>query len=358
MIRSPHPAPYAVASQSIGWLVVGASTTAASQVIPAMRQLPSTHRGVAAWVAGVHSQHAGRAHEFAIRHHIPHASDDLTELLRRPEVRCVYVGNHPRNHAESVRAALIAGKHVLCEAPIALDLTEAEELVKLAHMSDLCLGVNYLHRTNSVIEIAKQLLQEGVIGELLGGAVRNTQFLDIRQRSWRLQANGGGVLFCHTLHDIDLLRSLLDEEIVAIQTNQGHNLFTSNLDEETWSIVYTKRLHLRLHLHDAFLLPHLSTQLELYGANGVLTLQHCFGNSNGTTLEFFRNGERQPLAYNDHARERTPPLSNMLQRFHQALAQALPLPAAGEEDNANLAVVLGGKRSLQQSGRRVELFRP
>ena len=59
---------------------------------------------------------------FADRHAIPHAYLNLADLLAHPDIQCIYVGNHPRHHSQTVMAALAAGKHVLCEPPLALDL--------------------------------------------------------------------------------------------------------------------------------------------------------------------------------------------------------------------------------------------
>lgn len=84
----------------------------------------------------------------ADRFGIPRAYTDYTELLRDPDVTAVHIATPNRLHFEQASAALKAGKHVLCEKPLAMTSAETAELLRLAHNSGRAAGVCYNIRFN------------------------------------------------------------------------------------------------------------------------------------------------------------------------------------------------------------------
>ncbi len=93
-------------------------------------------------MVGVFSHDVARARQFADEAQIAHAFVNLTDLLERHDVHCVYVGGHPRHHAQTTLAALAAGKHVLCETPMALSLDDATAMAHTAAAAGLQFGMN------------------------------------------------------------------------------------------------------------------------------------------------------------------------------------------------------------------------
>ena len=102
--------------QHFGWALIGASTIAHEWMIDAIRAQPGNA------VVAVLSSQRERAQTYAAAHGIPRAYDDLKALLADPAVHAVYISTTNELHAPQAIAAAAAGKHVLCEKPLALNL--------------------------------------------------------------------------------------------------------------------------------------------------------------------------------------------------------------------------------------------
>lgn len=108
----------------------------------------------------VYSRSQERGEEFARSHDIAAWSDDLDAILADPEIDAVYVASPIPAHAAQVRQALAAGKHVLCEKSLAVDLAEAEELVEAAKKADRVLLEAVRHIHDSAMETIRAHLPE------------------------------------------------------------------------------------------------------------------------------------------------------------------------------------------------------
>jgi predicted dehydrogenase len=91
---------------------------------------------------------------------------DYRDLIARPDVELVDVSTPGDTHKEVVLAALAAGKHVLCEKPLANNLAEAREMLEAARKAGTIAVVNYNYRRVPAVQLAKKLIAEGAIGEV------------------------------------------------------------------------------------------------------------------------------------------------------------------------------------------------
>jgi 1,5-anhydro-D-fructose reductase (1,5-anhydro-D-mannitol-forming) len=283
-----------------------------------------------------------RARQFADRYAIPHSFSDQAELLARRDVNLVYVGNHPRHHASSVQAALRAGKHVLCEPPLALSVEEARQLAELADRVDLLLAVNHTHRADAAIVTLQGLLHNDAAGDILGGRVQNTLLLGLPQQTWRLRALGGGVLFDRSLHSLDLLRFLCADEIAEVFAVEGKRIWGAEVEEDVVMIVRMARRGVSFTVHDSFIIPHTPTSIEVYGAQSTLTAWRCLGEGK-SVLWSQRAGEQQTLALREFI-----PLQESVAAMHRA-ATGSGQPVANAHDAVQgLAAVFAAQQSLQR----------
>lgn len=352
---SQRPPPYAIDASSLGWLIVGASSLADQVAIEAIRSQPplAGARSVNSWIAGVHSHHAGRGQQFAIKHHIPHSSDDLAALVHRDHVQCVYIANHPRHHFESVRTALLAGKHVLCEPPLALTLDESQQLAAIADQYALLLAVNFSHRCDPNLIQLKALLASDQLGELIGGRLLNAVLLETRQRTWRLQPSVGGALLHRTLFDIDLLRFLFNDEVAALQAQSTTRVHTENLDEDVQTTLQFKGGKLIVSLYDSFLVPNVDTKLELFGTNGSATVTNCLSlQKNSDLILVGRESAPPPLAtqfstqFSTHSSSANQRFFHTFAAFQHALRTNAKPAASAQDFIAALSVVEAARQSL------------
>jgi len=336
-----------VGESSIGWAILGASTRAQHFMVDAIRTQPAAPAApleVGAWVAGVYSHNEQRAQLFAEQSKLPHYFLNLTDLLERQNIHCIYVGSHPRHHYPLVMAALSAGKHVLCEPPLALTLQEAQTLQQAAAYRSLYLGVNYQRRALPAMQQARALLDDGAIGDLLGGRIHNMRLLHPHQQTWRLKHNGGGVLLSQTIHDIDILRYLLRDEITEIFATQTAPIWGevgSGVEENILAIVHLQRTRLAIQLHDSFLTPHQPTLIEIYGSIATLQVQHWCDDENESRLLLVRNG----VAENFPVAQQHPDWWSIYQ-FNAALRTGASLLADAEDGCRSLAAILAARQSL------------
>jgi predicted dehydrogenase len=145
----------------VKWAVLGCARIAMEKVIPAMQ------RGVLSEVVGIASRDPAKAREAASRLGLPKPYGSYEALLADPDIDAVY--NPLPNHLHvpwSIRAAG-AGKHVLCEKPIALSTAEARELIRARDAHGVKIGEAFMVRTHPQWLRACELAQSGRIGELI-----------------------------------------------------------------------------------------------------------------------------------------------------------------------------------------------
>ena len=127
---------------------------------------------------------------------IPHAYDSLDEMLADPEIDVVHLATPNHLHHPHAKAALLAGKHVVCEKPLAMTSQESAELVQLAADRSLVNAVNFNIRMYPLVHQARSMVQKGEIGELfiLQGSYLQDWLLFPTDWNWRLEPDLGGTL--------------------------------------------------------------------------------------------------------------------------------------------------------------------
>jgi predicted dehydrogenase len=176
-------------------------------------QTPGVH------LVGIAGTHRDAARAMAQRFGVP----DLVEtavLLAHPEVDLIYIATPPFLHYQQARAALEAGKHVLCEKPLAMRIEEADELVAIAQERGLLCIANLLQRYNPLFEAVRRLVESKVLGECLHGWFENyagDEGLGPEHWFWDREKSGG-IFIEHGVHFFDMFEGWLGRgEIVAAQ---------------------------------------------------------------------------------------------------------------------------------------------
>ncbi len=141
--------------------ILGAARIAPTALVRPARALAGVElRAVAA-------RDPGRAHRFAARHGIPRVHGRYRDLLADPEVDAVYVPLPNALHCEWSVRALEAGKHVLCEKPLAANRVEAERMARASEQAGRVLAEAFHWRYHALAERLGQILASGELGRLL-----------------------------------------------------------------------------------------------------------------------------------------------------------------------------------------------
>ncbi|MES1257637.1 MAG: Gfo/Idh/MocA family oxidoreductase, partial [Acidobacteriota bacterium] len=152
----------------------------------------------------------------------------LTEALQDPAIDAVYVASPVLFHAEHTLASLRAGKHVLCEKPVAMNFPEAQAMAAEPRHNGQLLGVAYFRRLFPKLLRAKQLLAEGVIGQPVLVEANCHGWLESEERAWLRDPAlaGGGPLYDIGSHRIDAFNFLFGQPVSAtgLRSNAVHQM--------------------------------------------------------------------------------------------------------------------------------------
>jgi predicted dehydrogenase len=197
--------------QRLGIALVGTGFALRVQ-LPALRLVP------AADVRVLVGRERKRTQELAEQHGIPAATDRLDEALAEP-IQLVFISTPPDLHRPQCEAALAAGKHVVCEKPLAPDAAAAREMLAAARRAAGAALVDHQMRFAPNVRKLRRLLREGYAGEVRHAHVTMLldRWLDPRQPHawWHERERGGGVLAALGSHAVDLLRWLFGEVVAA-----------------------------------------------------------------------------------------------------------------------------------------------
>jgi len=189
----------------LNWIVVGVGDITTRRVIPAI-QAESRSR-----LYGLVTRDPAKAEKFGVR-----AWGTLKEALTDSAIDTVYVGTPVFLHGPQTIEALRAGKHVLCEKPMAMDEVEASAMVRAGEVSGNTFGVAYYRRCYPKVQRARELIEKGAIGQAVFAELTNHMWFEGNgQRSWLFDPEkaGGGPLLDVASHRLDVLNYLFGQPL-------------------------------------------------------------------------------------------------------------------------------------------------
>ncbi len=315
---------------SVRWGLIGASTIAREWMIDAMRETGGD-------VVSVMSSDPARAERYAAENGIPRHTTSLDGLLSDPGVDAVYISTTNELHKGQTLAAARAGKHVLCEKPLALELADARAMVQACQQAGVVMGTNHHLRNAGAHRAMRQAIKDGLIGRPLAARVFHAVYLPPHLQGWRITAPGagGGVVLDITVHDADTLRFVLDDEpedVVAVTQSAG--MAQAGLEDGVMAAVRF-RSGLIAQLHDAFTAKYAGTGFEVHGTEGSLIGRNVM-TQKAVGEVVLRNADG----------ERTLPTDGMnlyvrtLDQFHAAIRGEGQPSATGEDGIRSMALAL------------------
>ena len=325
------------------WALLGASNIAESRVIPSLR-----NRGDVPAV--VFSADEKRGAAFATRNGIERSAVTIDDALTS-DIDAVYVSTkNDLHHAQAIRA-LRAGKHVLCEKPLALKIADAEEMIAVAKEEGLVLAINH-HLPGSPLHVAaRKLVAEGKIGRTLSARVRHAVSLRSHLQGWRIQGSepGSGVLMDLTSHDASVLGPLLGKavKVTALGASQAGWNDSGSIDAAMTVIEYVgpNGEQILAQTHDAYTVAFDHTALEIQGTLGSITILDAMTqDSPGTVTLTTSNGDAaiDVDTSNDL-------YSIVLDAFAAAIAGDGVPTATGQDGLEALKVALAAEESIRSS---------
>lgn len=324
------------------WALVGASRIASSYMIDAIRA-----KGEAE-IVSVLSSDSARGEAFAKANAIAQSYTDLTEQLADPAIDAVYISTTNEKHHAQALAAIAAGKHVLCEKPLAMTLDDAIEMVRAAADKGVVFATNH-HLRNAGSHLAiRNLIENGRIGKVLSVRVFHAVNLPDHLRGWRINdaAAGGGVIPDITVHDADTVRFHLDEDPLSVVAQSGVSGMGEGVEDSVMS-VWSMPSGAMVQSHESFTHGFAGSGIEFHGTEGSIFARNVMTQEPVGEIRLVNADGETDIAFGDH---------NLYVRslgLFNGAAKGAGRPSADGVDGIKSLAVAFAVREAAQSGRAV-----
>jgi predicted dehydrogenase len=263
-------------SNKVKWGVIGCGGIAARRTIPEFKKMVSN-----AELVSVMDTNLPRAKEVAAQFGIPHSCATEAELLAQ-DVQAVYIASPPNVHCRQTVQAAQAGKHVLCEKPIAISVAEVDQMeaacseAKVKFMLAWCMRQNVYHKK------ARELVQAGALGKMVMGRAQLTCWYPPIPGAWRqdIKISHGGAMIDMGTHCLDLLEWIMESPIVEVTgfTDLLVHKYATPVDDTSTILA---RLKNGAHgiIDNYFNIPDAAARnaLELFGTKGSIIAHGTIG---------------------------------------------------------------------------------
>ena len=318
--------------RALRWGILSTAHIATGKVIPGIQKASRCE------VVAIGSRDAGRARGAADRLGIPKAHASYAALLADPEVDAVYIPLPNHLHAEWGIAAARAGKHVLCEKPLALSAADAERMIDACEAAGVRLMEAFMYRLHPSWIAVRQLVAAGRIGRLRAVQSWFSYFNDDAENIRNIRAYGGGALYDIGCYSVNLSRMLFGAEPARVQASVVRDP-VSGVDVLTSGI---------LEFADGVATFTCSTRAEddqrvhVYGTDGRISIGVPFNIPPDRPSHVFLTAGGDPpvdprtevLAF-----ATADPYAVEAERFAAAVLDDLPTPVPPEDAVANLRVI-------------------
>ncbi len=260
----------------VKWGVIGCGGIAARRTIPEFKSMATN-----AEIAAVMDIDPARAAEVAKQFDVPHHCSTEEELLEK-DIDAVYIATPQNVHCRQTVAAAEAGKHILCEKPIALSLEEVDMMEEACEKASVKFMLGFCMRNNVYNIKARELVGSGALGKIVMCRAQLTCWFPPIEDAWRqdVSISRGGALIDMGTHCLDLLEWITGEKITEVTA--FHDLLVHKYRtgiEDTSTVIF--RLGSGTHgiVDNYFNLPDAAAQnaLEVHGTKGSVIGQGTIG---------------------------------------------------------------------------------
>jgi xylose dehydrogenase (NAD/NADP) len=269
-----------VNTTKLRWGILGCAAIAKGSFIPGVRE---SQTGM---IQAISSRSFDKAKDTAAEFEIPTFYGSYAEILEDPDIDAVYIPLPNHLHKEWTVRAAAAGKHVLCEKPIALDEAEAKEMVDACEYAGVFLAEAYMYRHHPRWQIMKDIMQSGEIGEIRNIHATYTCNHSHLQENVRFHRHmGGGSIYDVGCYPITAARFLLDQEPFATTVKA---LFSPKHDDvdmmATGLLEFPGDIALSF---DCAMWASPRNTLEILGTNGRIQAHSAFVSRPNPSCHFF-----------------------------------------------------------------------
>lgn len=333
------------------WAVVGLGSFATGQMLPAFAEAKSAH--VTAFVSGSPDKTKEQGARYGVTKFYDYQSYD--SIASDPEIDAVYIALPVGMHAEYTIRALKAGKHVLCEKPMASTAAECEAMVAAAKAAGKVLAVGYRCHFEPVNQEAHRRLKAGVIGTVrhISGDAGFDISTDFPPHIWRQQKAmaGGGSMYDIGIYALNATLWAAGEDPVAVSAVYAYPRDDPRFTEVEGGIDWRLRFASGINAQGSSSYCYTYTSRhQMFGSQGniVLSPSMDYRNIAMTLTKDFRS---QPPFTGDTYGQ----FVNQIEAFAEAVRTNTPHPTPGEMGWRDIRIVEALYKSADAGGVEVTL---
>ncbi|MEE0943154.1 Gfo/Idh/MocA family protein [Methanobrevibacter sp.] len=254
---------------------------------------------------------------------------DYCELLANPEIEVVSVCVPTTFHHAVVMEAIKHKKHVLVEKPIAFTLTEAEEMIAAAKEAGVILATGHVERFNPAVQKAKELIDDGVIGDIVSAFAKRVGPLPPRIKDV-------GVSIDLAIHDLDIMNYLFEEEITQVYGTMNSSFDDSEFEDHAEIMVSFDNESTGI-IEVNWLTPYKRRELELTGTAGIISVDYI-----QQSIEVFGKFAQDIEIVHEE------PLKGELKSFLNSVVEEKEPVITGEDGLKALKMVIAANKSSKE----------
>ena len=274
--------------KKVKWGVIGCGGIADRRTIPGMMEARNAE------LIAVMDSNIESAERVKEKFGAKYAFDKAEDLLALDEIEAVYIASPVFCHSEQVKMTAKAKKHILLEKPMGLDALEAEKIDEICKSEGVKLGVGLMMRFAGFHQKLRELISDGVLGEIVSARAQFTCWFPKMENNWRQQKHlsGGGALMDLGVHAIDLIRYITGLEVTEVAAMAGNQIFDYEV-EDAGSVIMRLSNGATAYVDANFNVPDSASvsKFEIYGTKGSICLYNTLSQVDGGEIEMIISGD-------------------------------------------------------------------
>lgn len=349
--------------RKLRWGVIGAGGIADRRTIPGMMQ--AEHAELIA-VMEIASE---RAEELREKYHAKHAYTTARELLADSEIEAVYIASPVCFHADQIRQAADAGKHILIEKPLAMNSKEGEEILAYCKEKNVKIAAGFNMRFGTYVQEMKKKIEQGEIGQVVSALVQFTCWYPDMPGNWRQEKKqgGGGALMDMGVHCIDLIQYITGSKVKKVAAFNDTLTFKYQVEDSSMVMMQLENGTQCL-VQTNFNIPDEAAKwrLEFYGTKGRIFGESIIGQDDCGKINGLYNIESRDYSAIQHTQEENreneenkevefgDKYAREIESFSCSILEGTPLEVPGEDAVCVQKIIEAAYQSSEEN-RIVEL---
>ena len=336
---------HAADTKKTGYCIVGLGRISVGHFMPGLLQ--SKHGAVTGLVSG----HPEKAQKLAAQYNVPPGSiysyEQYDKIKDNPAIDAVYIGLPNSMHAEYTIRAAKAGKHVLCEKPMATSVADCRAMIAACAAANRKLMIAYRCQLEAVNLKAIALIRSGAIGQVQ--AIESANGFNINPGEWRTDRalSGGGPLMDVGIYSLNACRYLTGEEpqvLSAYSSVIDHDGRFKDIEENLgWTMRFPSGIIASCNTTYG---AQMDGYYKVHGAKGMIELSPAFGYE-GIHMTGFTtgpDGKKQPLDMPEPIKD-PQQFTVEADYFHDCIVDDKPVKMSGEEGLRDIEIIMQLYRS-------------